>query len=83
MFGGSIFIDGVDEDGLTWLTEGVPAGVCTKFVDDAKSLGFETASVGGSLVTYSQARNQDYTDACVAGVGGNDAFDITFTRASS
>jgi prepilin-type N-terminal cleavage/methylation domain-containing protein len=80
LFGGSIFINGVDEDGLTWLTEGVPNGVCTKFIDDAKSLGFETAIVsGGGTVTYSTDKNADFTVAC----GTDDSVDITFTRASS
>ncbi len=77
LFGGKITVDGVDENGLTWETEGVPTDVCAKFVDDAKSLGFELVDIDGTQLRYSEALNADFTSACDA---SNDTVTVTWTR---
>lgn len=80
LFGGEIVINGVDFDGLTWETNKVPSNVCTKFVDDAKNLGFENVDVGGNSLQYSVSKNADFTTACTAAAGTADEITITFTR---
>jgi len=80
LFGGNITIDGLDFDGLTWQTEKVPSNVCTKFIDDAKNLGFENVNVNGNDVQYSIAKNADFTTACTT---ADDEITITFTRTPS
>lgn len=81
LFGGNITIDGLDYDGLKWQTEKVPSNVCTKFIDDAKSLGFENVIVNGNDVQYSVAKNADFTTACAN--AGVDEMTIVFTRTPS
>lgn len=83
LFGGNITITGDDYDGLTWVTENVPANVCTKFVDDAKNLGFENVDVGGNTLQYSASKNSDFTTACSTAAGTADEITITFTRTPS
>jgi prepilin-type N-terminal cleavage/methylation domain-containing protein len=86
LFGGVVTITGVDENGLTWESNGVPNGVCTKFVDDGNTLGFETVNVGGTLLVYSDTTNADITQACVGGEGSGgsaDTVNIIWIRAES
>lgn len=80
MWGGQVVVAGVDNNGLTWTTEKVPTPVCTKFVDDAKSLGFETVSVDGQDGVYSEMQNADITQLCQS---TNDNVTIVFTREES
>jgi prepilin-type N-terminal cleavage/methylation domain-containing protein len=86
LFGGIVTITGVDENGLTWQSDGVPNGVCTKFVDDGKTLGFETVTVGPNPLTYSETTNALITQACLSGEGtggSDDTVIIIWTRANS
>lgn len=80
LFGGEIVITGVDFDGLIWETNKVPSNVCTKFVDDAKNLGFENVEVGGNSLQYSVSKNADFTNACTTAAGTADEITIKFTR---
>jgi prepilin-type N-terminal cleavage/methylation domain-containing protein len=86
LFGGVVTITGVDENGLTWQSEGVPNSVCTKFVDDGETLGFEVVRVGGSELIYSETSNAEITQACVSGEGtggSDDTISIVWVRAQS
>lgn len=82
LFGGTVTITGIDDDGLEWVSQGVPEGVCAKFVDDARSLGFETVDVAGTSVDYTDrtlSDNATITQAC-DGAGTNGVVTITFRR---
>lgn len=84
LWGGVITIDGVDENGLTWVSSGVPAPVCSKFIDDAKSLGFEEVETdaGGARTTYSTLDNAQITQMCQP-AAGTDLVTITWHRTES
>jgi type II secretory pathway pseudopilin PulG len=80
IFDGEITITGKTNNGLEWISEGITKAACTKFVDDASNLGFETVDVGGTAVQYLGATNKDYTAACVAGLGSDEIVTLTWTR---
>lgn len=84
LWGGVITIDGVDENGLTWVSAGVPAPVCSKFIDDAKSLGFEEVETdaGGARTPYSTLTNAQITQMCQP-ASGTDQVTITWHRTES
>lgn len=82
LWGGQVTIAGVEDDGLVWTSAGVPAGVCSKFVDDSGDLGFETVTVGGTEIVYSAKTNAAITTACEGAIA-NDVVEIIWTRAES
>ena len=84
LWGGIVTIDGVDDDGLTWSSAGVPATVCAKFVDDGRNLGFEEVETdaGGARVPYSTLTNSAITQMCQP-AAGTDRVTITWHRTES
>jgi len=79
-FGGKVTIDGVDENGLTWVSEKVSTDACINVVNGAKNLGFETVQVGSTTLQYSAAKKSDMSAACDAAAAGADNLTITWTR---
>ena len=69
-FDGKITITGVDENGYEWQSEKIPAGVCAKLVDEARSLNtFEEVQIGSSTLQYSASQSNDFTQACETAAG--------------
>jgi prepilin-type N-terminal cleavage/methylation domain-containing protein len=83
IFNGKITIEGVDENGIVWTSEKIPAGVCSSIVSDAKKLQFEKVTIGGTEIQYSSASNDDYAVACESAAGTNDSLTIIWTKEES
>lgn len=83
-FGGTVEINGVAENGLTWATNDIPSNVCLDFVQQGRGLGFLSVNIGGSgELQYSQTNVAEMTQNCESAAGTNDTVDIVFTRPNS
>ena len=83
-FDGKITITGVDENGYEWQSEKIPAGVCAKLVDEARSLNtFEEVQIGSSTLQYSTSQSNDFTQACETAAGTNDSLTVTWIKSTS
>ena len=83
-FDGKITITGVDENGYEWQSEKIPAGVCAKLVDEARSLNtFEEVQIGSSTLQYSASQSNDFTQACETAAGTNDSLTVTWIKSTS
>ena len=71
-------IDGVDENGMTWVSAGIPANVCAEMAENARSLQFELITIGSTELRYTDSVNADFTQACIGAVA-DDVVTITWT----
>ncbi|OUV23058.1 MAG: hypothetical protein CBC55_02880 [Gammaproteobacteria bacterium TMED95] len=78
IFDGQVTIDGVDENGMTWVSAGIPESVCAELVENARSLQFELVTIGSTELRYSDSLNADFTQACIGAVA-DDVVTITWT----
>ncbi|HFL7940788.1 TPA: type 4 pilus major pilin [Pseudomonas putida] len=80
VFGGTITITGTTPSGFGVIYTNIPTGdVCSSIVRSQKSVGWDTATVGGTAVSY----NSSYSIASVAAAcknAGGAAMSVTFTR---
>lgn len=78
VFDGQVTINGVDENGLTWESAGIPSEVCSEIAENARAMDFELITIGSTELRYSESVNADFTQACLGAVT-DDVVTITWT----
>ncbi|MBE8232149.1 MAG: hypothetical protein HAW67_00325 [Endozoicomonadaceae bacterium] len=79
-FGGSIDINGVDSNGLTWESTKIPQGQCETIVLGMSGYIFENVAIGTTNIQYSNTNPSAITTACNSAAGSTDIVTLTWTK---
>jgi prepilin-type N-terminal cleavage/methylation domain-containing protein len=80
-YGGTILIDGIDFNGLTWESNKIPKIACAALVAEVKNYSiFQQVDIGSTNLQYSSTANTDYISTCESEAGTDDSLTITWYK---